>query len=377
MDYRSYPKGTEKVSLLGMGCMRLPTNGGEDKIDYVLAKEIIEKALAMGVNYFDTAYVYHGGKSEEFVGRALANVKRESYYLASKMPVFRLKEKEEVSRIFEEQLQRCQTDYFDFYLLHSLDKGFFEKSIELGVYEYLCEQKEKGRIRHLGFSFHDEPDVLEFICGTYDWDFAQIQLNYLDWTNYKSKEQYEILRKYNLPAIIMEPIRGGMLADLGTQYNGMLQKQNPDRSIASWAMRYAASLPGVLTVLSGMSTTEQLQDNVNSFSPLQPVTKTEHAVLDEVVALMKQQKTIPCTKCRYCIPCPESVDIPGIFDLYNNGYKALDVKGFMYEYASIPDRNKASNCTQCGKCASVCPQHIAIPQLLARLDQGKEPFGAE
>lgn len=374
MDYRQYPLGEEKISLVGMGCMRLPYTEKEENIEYDKAKDIIDDALSLGINYFDTAYGYHGGKSEEFVGQALAGVERSSYYLASKMPVFWLKNKEDVPRIFEEQLKRCRTDYFDFYLMHSLDKGFFDTSIELGVYEYLNRQKEMGRIRHLGFSFHGKPETLEYICGKYTWDFAQIQLNYLDWTNYKSMEQYEILRRHNLPIIIMEPVRGGMLADLGAEYNNTLKAQRPDKSIASWAIRYAASLPGVITVLSGMSTREQLADNVATCSPLEPVSTAETDMLHQIAHMMTKRSTIPCTGCRYCMPCPVNIDIPGIFSLYNSGYKALDPKGFLEEYQSIPEKNRAAHCTHCNKCTSVCPQHIEIPELLERLDSGKSPY---
>lgn len=375
MDNRLFGPAKLPVSLLGMGCMRLPTTGKDNGIDFEAAQKILLDALAGGVNYVDTAYFYHEGHSEGFVGKALADVERASYLLATKMPVYMIKQAEDAPRLFEEQLQRCNTDYFDFYLLHALSAETFERSETLGVYTYLLEQKKLGRIRHFGFSFHDAPEVLETICAAHPWDFAQIQLNYLDWENYHSREQYEILQKYNIPCIVMEPVHGGSLADLGPQANAVLQQAAPGKSIASWAMRYAASLPGVLTVLSGMSNGQQLADNLATYSPFAPLHDAERAALDEALALYRGRKSIPCTACRYCMPCPVGVNIPGIFALYNTGGNSLDVGSFTFAYGNFPQEEKGNLCIDCGACAAVCPQQLAVPQLLHRLAAGEEPMG--
>lgn len=372
MDYRKYKNGPEDISLLGFGAMRLPLGGnGETDIDYAPAKQMLDAAWAGGVNYFDTAYNYHGGASESFLGKALAGYDRGGYYLATKMPTFFLKEAGDAPRFFEEQLERLQTDYIDFYLLHALDAGKFETVKKLGVYEYLLEQKKAGRIRRLGFSFHDHPSVLEEICGAYTWDFAQIQLNYFDWEAYKSREQYEILQKHGLPCIVMEPVRGGTLADLGEEGNRLLGQADPGASIASWAVRFAASLPGVLTVLSGMSTLAQVEDNLATFSPLKPLAPGDYDTLNAALNAFRKHFTIPCTGCHYCMPCPQGVAIPRLFSDYNIIARDDDMAPFTSKYSlsgATGDR-----CTDCGRCVPLCPQHINIPSLLRQLAGATPP----
>ncbi len=368
MDYRSFKQVPEQVSLLGFGAMRLPQNGEKSSdIDAATAQEMFDLAIEGGVNYFDTAYVYHDGASEAFVARALKGRERSSYYLATKMPMFFLKEQADLTRIFNEQLQRLHTDYIDFYLMHGLDAGSFEKAESLELYEFMLEQKRAGRIRHLGFSFHDAPDVLERICAAHEWDFCQIQLNYFDWTRYQSREQYEILQKHDIPCIIMEPLRGGALADLGTKANAMLEAVAPGRSVASWALRYAASLPGVLTVLSGMSTPAQVRDNLAIMADFAPLTDDERRALDAALDAYEGTLKIPCTSCRYCVPCPQDIPIPGVFAEYNLNAKDDDMARFTFLYDQIMEA-PAANCTACGSCAERCPQHLPIPQLMQQLD---------
>ncbi|MDD2954693.1 MAG: aldo/keto reductase [Oscillospiraceae bacterium] len=368
MEKRTYRSSGAAVSLLGLGCMRLPkVSPDKEDIDLAAAQEMVDYAYAHGVNYFDTAYVYHGGTSERFIGPALKKYPRDSYLLATKMPGWDLTCREDAVKIFEEQLANCQVDYFDFYLCHSLSESNYRKYKDLGVIDYLDEQKKAGRIRRLGFSFHATLPILEEVLTWYPWDFAQIQLNYLDWTAQKAKEQYEILTSRGLPVIVMEPVRGGALADPCPESNRIFQEAAPGRSPASWAIRYAASLPGVLTVLSGMSNMEQLRDNVatmEAFSPLSPV---DHAVVEKALEAYKRHVTIPCTGCRYCMDCPAGVDIPLMFKLYNE-YAVTREKGdYKKALAQAPEGALMHSCVACGVCMSHCPQSIRIPEELAKI----------
>ncbi len=373
METRTFPKGEEKISMLGFGLMRLPVQDGDSAcIDEEKATAMVEAALAGGINYFDTAYLYHEGKSEPFAKKALQGVNRQRYFLASKFPTFMTEEKEQIPSFFEEQLANCGVEYFDFYLMHTLDRNLFQKMESLGLYEYLAQQKKAGRIRRLGFSFHDTPEVLEKICAAHEWDFAQIQLNYYDWQVYQSREQYEILRKYGLPCIIMEPLHGGLLADLGEGANAILEKAAPGKSVASWALRYAASLPGVLCVLSGMSTMRQMQDNLATFSPLIPLQNEEKAVLEKALKEYKKRFQIPCSACRYCMPCPFGVDIPDNFSQYNTKAKNGDMQPYISQYEMM-GAAAAKNCTGCGACLSKCPQGLDIPHLMAQFEAKTQP----
>ena len=365
---RQYRNTKLTLPMLGFGMMRLPTLGpGNPEIDYATVEKQIARALEAGVNYFDTAYFYHGGRSEKCAGDLLSKFPRDSYYLTSKMPVRALRKAGDVPRIFEEQLKKCKTKYFDFYLVHNLNAARWKDTIRFKVYEYLLEQKKKGRIRKLGFSFHDKPEVLETIAKAHPWDFAQIQLNYLDWTFYRSKEQYDILVKYNIPAIIMEPLKGGALARLNPEASEVLKQANPNVSVASWAFRYVGSLPNVICILSGMTLMEHLEDNIRTFTDFKPLSKEEYAVVAKALDVFRKKSTVPCTDCKYCMPCPAGVNIPRNFNIYNN-FKITGVPHrFNMEYNSLPEDQRASECVNCGACLKKCPQKINIPEELKKV----------
>ena len=267
---------------------------GGAAIDYARAGALVDEAVRGGITYFDVAYPYHGGGAEKFIGAALEKYPRESFYLATKMPLWKLETQEDMEQVFNEQLANCRVDYFDFYLCHAVDAERFEKIRRIGAFEFLARKKAEGKIRRLGFSFHDKPAVLRAVCAAYPWDFAQLQLNYLDWTVQRAREQYEILQEYGLPCIVMEPVRGGALASLCPEAEAVLKAKAPGRSIASWAIRFAASLPGVLVVLSGMSSEEQLADNLAAMSPFQPLTKSEQNALTRAVRIDKRAAGTAC-----------------------------------------------------------------------------------
>lgn len=366
MKTRLYKNEGPALSLLGLGCMRLPLQkAGAPDIDESHAQSMVDMALARGVNYFDTAYFYHNGLSEPFVGRALSRHPRDSYYVATKMPISFLKESADLERIFADQLAKLQTDHIDFYLCHALGAEGFEKMEKLGTYEFLAKKKAEGAIRHLGFSFHDKPEVLRTICDAHEWDFVQIQLNYLDWEMYRSGEQYKILEERGIPCVVMEPVRGGTLADLGEEANAVLKAAHPDWSIASWALRYAASLPGVMTVLSGMSNIEQMEDNLNTFDSFEPLTDEEQATLQEALAIWRKRTFLPCTGCRYCIDCPMGIEIPTVFTRYNEYALHHNKDAFLKHINELEEGHRPADCISCGLCASRCPQKIAIPERMA------------
>lgn len=370
---RRYKNSAMTIPLLGFGCMRLPLLADKSKIDRALVRKMIDLAMQAGCNYFDTAYMYHGGESELCLGEILQSYPRDSYYLTDKMPVWFAKDPSGLERIFNEQLKRCQTSYFDFYMLHSQDTANWNLTQKFKAYEFLTKLKQAGKIRKLGFSFHDTPEVLQKIVDACEWDFAQIQLNYLDWELYRSREQYEILTKAGIPVIVMEPLRGGTLASLSPDASAVLKKAAPNSSVASWALRYAASLPNVLCVLSGMSLPEHMTDNIKTFSPLNPLVEEERKTLDQALAVYRKHLAVPCTACRYCMPCPVGVEIPRIFGLYNQ-YKITGNKWlFSSNYKTIPEDSRASACVKCGACMKHCPQKINIPQELEKI---KAEFGS-
>ena len=365
---RRYKNTALTVPLLGFGCMRLPRlSPDRPDIDQATVKKMIDRAMKAGCNYFDTAYMYHDGLSERCLGELLQAYPRDSYYLTDKMPVWFAKNPGDIERIFGEQLARCKTDYFDFYMLHALDTANWKLAQTYEACEFLARMKKEGKIRKLGFSFHDTPEVLQQIVDAQEWDFAQIQLNYLDWELYRSREQYEILTKAGIPVIVMEPLRGGSLATLSPDAAEILKTADPGSSNAAWALRYVASLPNVLCVLSGMTLPEHMEDNLKTFSPLKPLTDSERKTLDLALAAYRKRLAVPCTACRYCMPCPVGVEIPRIFGLYNQ-YKITGNKWlFLNNYNAIPEDSGASACVNCGRCVKHCPQKIDIPAQLKKI----------
>lgn len=358
-----------EISRLGLGNMRLPCKTpikreANPLIDYNKAQELVDMAYENGVNYFDTAYMYHAGKSEKFIGQALKKYPRESYYLADKLPIWMCKKPDDMQKIFDKQLQRTGIDCFDFYLLHSLDKGNFEKCEKYGAYDFLLEKQKQGLIKNIGFSFHGTIDDLKTIVAAHHWDFAQIQMNYLDWKNQDAKTQYEILTEAGIPVIVMEPVRGGKLADVPKRVEELFKNNAPDKSIASWAIRFCATHDNVLTILSGMNAKEQMLDNLQSLTDFVPMTDVELKICQNAASIINESEIIPCTGCDYCADCPKSVKISTIFDVYNKlkteEYTADQAKE---KYAQI-DVNH-TQCVACGKCKEHCPQSIDIPKMLS------------
>ncbi|MGI6004424.1 MAG: aldo/keto reductase [Christensenellales bacterium] len=367
MEKRPYKNTGTEISLLGFGCMRLPRVGTTQKIDRTEAQKMIDYAYDHGVNYFDTAWPYHAGDSELFIGEALKKYPRDSFHLASKLPLWELREPSDVKRIFEKQLEKCQVDYFDFYLEHNINTEFQSLSEKADAHAQLAALKKEGKIRHHGFSFHDTADFLEQIVDQYDYDFAQIQLNYLDWDQQDAQRKYEILTQRGIPVIIMEPVRGGTLATLRPESVEIFKKADPDASVASWAIRFAASLPNVLTVLSGMSTMEQVVDNVATMTNFRPLSQADHGTVTAAVTAYRATGAIPCTACRYCMDCPSGVDIPKVFAYYNN-YKVKGKKAsFLDEYELLGDGAQAHQCIACNQCTEHCPQFIDIPKWMQEI----------
>lgn len=368
MIYRKFRGSQDEISLLGMGCMRLPTlSGGRSGIDYAKAEEIIDYAYANGINYFDTAYVYHGGESEKFLGKVLKKYPRDSFYLADKMPGFILKEASQIEPIFNQQLERCNVDFFDFYLCHDVRESSFDTYVDFKVIPFLQKKQREGAIKRLGFSSHGKPETLKRALELHDWDFVQIQLNYFDWSYQNAKLQYEMITERGIPVAVMEPVRGGRLADLSPEANALLKSAEPDKSIASWAIRFAAGLPGVMTVLSGMSTMEQIMDNIDTMNHFKPISKDEQLVLDKAVEILKSNTLVPCTACRYCTSeCPIGLDIPELIAMYNDfsvSKKSFGLGGIF----ELPEEKKPDKCLACGLCSGFCPQNIDIPDIMIKL----------
>lgn len=367
MEIRHIPALGIDVSLLGFGTMRFPLlTGSKTAVDQKLTEAMLDRAIEAGVNYFDTAYTYHNGISELLVGRALRKYPRGSFFLTDKLPLWSLKSRDDAERLFASQLKKCRVDYFDFYLLHALNAELHTKAENLGLYDWLTETKEAGLARRIGFSFHDSPGVFQKILDRRAWDVAQIQLNYVDWEACGAKQLYDLLEERHIPAIIMEPVRGGSLAALPDRATELLKEIAPHASTASWAIRYAASLPNVMVVLSGMSAMEQVEDNLKTMTAFHPLSEQERTTLKEAAAFYLASGDIPCTGCRYCMPCPEGVDIPGLFAAYNQRKQ----HNFQVIYSSIPENARAANCLACGHCLELCPQKIDIPSRLRESSRG-------
>ncbi len=358
-----------EIPKLGFGLMRLPMAGGE--IDLEQVKQMVDRFMAQGFTYFDTAYVYHGGKSEVAAREALVKrYPREAYQLATKLPVWMANKPEDLQPLFDTQLERTGAGYIDYYLLHALDRDRIVHLEKIGAWEFGRSLKEQGLIRHLGFSFHDEAKYLDELLTSHpEAEFVQLQINYADWEDDKVQSRlcYEIARKHNKPVIIMEPLKGGALAAMGPEVQALFKATSPNDSVASWALRFAASLDGIITVLSGMSNTEQMDDNLATMAQFQPLSADDRAVIAQALEELKKVPTVPCTACRYCTDdCPQKINIPGVFDAYNNYLRYQNADGAKGNYRwAVGSGGKASACIACGACESHCPQHIPIINRLA------------
>lgn len=362
---RPYKNTGMTLPLLGFGLMRLPQKAG--KVDYPIAEAMVARAMKAGCNYFDTAYRYHDGESEKFVGEVLSKYPRDSYYLVSKMPIIMMNSETDNARIFNEQLARTKAGYFDFYFLHWLNEAHWEKAQRIKTLEFMKKMQAEGKIRRLGFSFHGEPETLKKIAEAHPWDLVQIQLNYLDWELCRSGEQYEILTRLGIPVSIMEPLKGGTLVNLTPEAKKVFEDADPNVSTASWGLRYAASLPNVQVVLSGMSAPDQMEDNLKTFTPFRPLTDAERQTVAAALAAYRKSGAVPCTACRYCSPCPVGVDIPRNLALHNQLKGGLALFHAKLVYDAMPEEQRASSCVRCGACKKKCPQQIDIPAFMTEI----------
>ena len=407
MTYRTNPNTGDTVSILGYGCMRFPTigmaNGTDDQtIDQEAVNSLIDRAIEGGVNYFDTSPAYCQGHSEEAIGTALSRHPRDSYYIATKLSNFAPQTwpREKSIEMFDNSLRYLQTDYVDYLLLHAIGGGgmgnFNNRYINNGILDYLKDLRAKGTIRNLGFSFHGDIEVFDNALAMHDrgevhWDFVQIQLNYLDWNGDKDDKHrntdaeylYNELYRRGIPAVIMEPLLGGRLANVPMAIVDKMKERRPDDSVASWAFRYAGTPEGILTVLSGMTYMDHLEDNLATYSPLEPISPDEDAFLYRAAQEIRSNNTIPCNYCNYCMPCPYGIDIPAVLTHYNrciiDGNNPTDAtapdyarqrRAFLYGYDhSVPRLRQADRCVACGTCLSHCPQGIKIPGELHKIDR--------
>ena len=414
MTYRTNPNTGDKVSLLGYGMMRLPVEGGgsgrenpDSEIDQEMVNEQVDYALAHGINYFDTSPAYCKGKSEHATGIALARHPRNSYYIATKLSNFSPStwSREASQAMFENSLKELQTDYIDYLLLHSIggesqdlnsEQMFNARYMDNGILDWLVEQKEKGRIRNLGFSYHGDVKIFDMLLrwmdeGKYHWDFVQIQMNYVDWhyakrintRNTDAEYLYNELHRRGIPGVIMEPLLGGRLASLPDYIVRQMQEREPESPVARWAFRFAGTPEGILVVLSGMTYMEHLKQNVETYSPLRPISAEEDAFLMKLAEQYVDLKTVPCTACNYCMPCPYGLNIPAIFGYYNKSITEGNMptgsreareywqarKRFLIGYdRNVPGLRQANHCIGCNQCAPHCPQNIDIPKELHRID---------
>lgn len=417
MTYRINPTSGDKVSLLGFGMMRLPSvsgrsakEGGEDEvIDQHMVNQLVDYAIAHGVNYFDTSPAYCRGNSERATGLALSRHPRNKYFIATKLSNFAPETwpREASIAMYHNSLKELKVDYIDYMLLHAVGMGdgmeeFEERYLKNGMLDYLMEERKAGRIRNLGFSYHGDVSVFDYLLSRHDhykWDFVQIQLNYLDWKyakqinprNTNAEYLYGELNKRGIPAVIMEPLLGGRLSNVPDKIVACLKQREPERSVASWAFRFAGSLPDVHTVLSGMTHMEDLQDNLRSYAPLKPLTDDDFRFLQQTATEMMRYNTIPCNNCKYCMPCPYGIDIPSILLHYNKCLNEGNIpssskdahfqearRAFLVGYdRSVPKLRQASHCIGCNRCSPHCPQRIDIPKELHRIDNFVEHIKQE
>lgn len=352
-----------KLSSLGMGCMRFPTLENSD-IDIKKTREMVAYAIKNGINYFDTAWGYHNGNSEPVIGEILADYPRESFYLATKFPGYDTANMEKAAEIFEEQLERCRVDYFDFYLFHNVCENNIDMYLDpkYGILDYLLEQKKQGRIRHLGFSAHANLENMKRFLDAYGehMEFCQLQINWFDWSYQKAKEKVELVSAYGIPVWVMEPVRGGSLARLNEFYMSKLDAVRENVTPARWAFRFIQSIPEVTLTLSGMSDFEQLKENIEIFSVREPLSDAEKNTLFEIAAAMETEKILPCTSCKYCTAyCPKKLEIPRIIQLYNESVYSGNIN-----IGELDEDKRPSACIGCRSCEEVCPQNIKISEMM-------------
>lgn len=396
MTYRENHTNGDKVSLLGYGCMRWPLTKNADGIEVIdqeRVNDLVDYAISRGVNYFDTAPVYVQGQSEKATAAALSRHPRKSYFIATKLSNFSNWTKENSLKLYYASFENLNTEYIDYYLLHAVGGGgvthFKERFVENGMLDFLINERKEGRIRNLGFSFHGDKACFDYVLSLHSevhWDFVQIQLNYMDWKhaskgNLNAEYLYGELQKRNIQAIVMEPLLGGRLAKVPDHIAIRLKERNPQGSVASWAFRFAGTHPGILTVLSGMTYMEHLQDNIRTYSPLHPLNESDFSFLEETATLMLKYPTVPCNDCKYCMPCPYGIDIPAILLHYNKcvneGLAGISSDDSEYKKArrayligydrAVEKTRQADHCIGCRKCTSHCPQKINIPRELQRI----------
>jgi predicted aldo/keto reductase-like oxidoreductase len=369
MERRHFKGINSEVSLLGFGCMRFPTlENGE--VDFNESKKMVDYAVSKGVNYIDTAYPYHGGKSELIVRDIIKDYDRDKFFLANKLPLWDCKDNNDIDRIFHEQLVKCGVDYFDFYLIHAVNKERYTQVQELKVIEQLERYRAEGKIRNIGFSFHDDlPTFIKWV-DLYDWDFVQIQLNYMDIHHQQGIKGYNILTEKGIPVIVMEPVKGGSLAKFNPDVEQLLKDKNKEASIASWAFRWVGTLPNVRTILSGMTTMEQVEDNINTFYDFNPLNEDELKLMGEVRNKLLDLSKVDCTSCNYCMPCPHGVDIPGNFRIFNHHSMYKNDKYTNWAYSNLEKKDASGDvCVDCGECLPKCPQQIEIPTDLGNMQR--------
>ncbi|MBR6001898.1 MAG: aldo/keto reductase [Bacteroidales bacterium] len=399
MEYRVNPGNGDKVALLGYGCMRWPMikdADGKDIVDQETVNMLVDRAIEAGVNYFDTSPVYLQGQSERATGIALSRHPRDKYFIATKLSNFGDRTPEASKEMYRDSFAQMETDYFDYYLLHAIGRGgydaFKQRYEDNGMVDFLLKEREAGRIRQLGFSFHgkqSEFDEMIALHDKYKWDFVQIEMNYMDWKhadgvrNVNADYLYDELDKRALPIVVMEPLLGGRLGKLPNNVAALLQARDPDASLASWAFRFVGSYPRILTVLSGMTYLEHLEDNIKTFTGFKPMSEEELALMEQVAVMMAEYPTVNCTGCNYCMPCPFGIDIPGIFAHYNamvnegavgaseeqKTFRKLRDRYLTTYNKAIPTVRQADHCIGCGKCVHHCPQSIRIPHELHRIDK--------
>jgi hypothetical protein len=359
---------------LGFGCLRLPLLDKDDQtsFDTETLNTLIDTFLEKGFTHFDTAYTYHGFKSEEAIREALVKRhNRDEFTLATKLPPRMLKSVKDLDRLFNEQLENCGVEFFDYYLIHNIGVGFYQQVLKYDTFGFALNKKKEGKIKKFGISFHDTPELLDEILTAHpELDFVLLQINYIDWENpgIQSRRCYEVARKHNKPIFVMEPCKGGNLALVPEKAERLMKAYNPEASIASWAIRFAASLEGVVMVLSGMNTMDQVLDNTSTMADFKPLNEEEYDIIDQIIDIMNKDATIPCTTCRYCEEgCPENIAIPDYFALYNSAKRNVNdgfSSQFVYYLNLISTRGRASDCVECRKCEKLCPQHLKITEYL-------------